>query len=117
MQQVVDQLFGLRKRSGLKQIGEFVEARVRLELLQGVEAFGASGQSPDKEGRAVNQLLVSFRRRGETASGKRRGGAQLALQAGIGSKRRDGEVPKLRPVAELRTEIGVNERAGDGAEK
>ena len=37
-------------------------------------------------------------------------------QVGICSKRRDAEVPKLRPVAELRTEIGVNERAGEGAD-
>ena len=34
----------------------------------------------------------------------------------IGSKRRDAEVAKTRPVAELRTESGVNERAGEGAE-
>src|ERR1035441_4695822 len=42
MQQVVDQFFRLRKRSGLKQIGEVVETRVRLELLQGVEASAAA---------------------------------------------------------------------------
>lgn len=42
---------------------------------------------------------------------------RLAVQTGIGRKRRAAEVPKSRPVAELRTETGVNERAGEGAEK
>ncbi len=41
----------------------------------------------------------------------------MALQAGLTSKRRDAEVPKTRPIAELRTERGVNGRAGEGAEK
>jgi len=67
--------------------------------------------------RAVNQFLVSLRRPGETAAGKRHRGARLAFQAGIGPKRRDMEVPRLRPVAELQTERDVNERAGEGAEK
>ena len=65
----------------------------------------------------VNELAYPDRRRGETAVGKRCRGARQALQAGIDPKRRDAEVPKLRPVAQLQTEISVNEWAGEGAEK
>ncbi len=74
--------------------------------------FGTSGLRLDNPRDGVNQLLVWGWRRGETAPGKRRRGAGLDVQAGIGSKRRDGEVPKTRPVAVLGTERGVNERAG-----
>jgi hypothetical protein len=74
--------------------------------------FGTSGLGLDNSRDGVNQLLVRGRRRGETASGKRRRGARLAVQMGIGSKRRDTEVPKTRPVAGLRTERDVYERAG-----
>lgn len=49
--------------------------------------------------------------------GKPNRGVRLALQAELGSKRRDAEVAKTRPVAELRTESGVNGRAREGAEK
>lgn len=73
--------------------------------------------SSDNHRRAVNQFLVSFRRRGETATSKRHRGPRLADQTGICSKRRDAEVPKLRPVAELQTERGVNGRAAEGAGK
>lgn len=44
------------------------------------------------------------------------GAHSLALQTGIASKRRDAEVLKSRPVAELQTEKRVNEWAGEGAE-
>ncbi|HXG47890.1 MAG TPA: hypothetical protein VNO52_09715, partial [Methylomirabilota bacterium] len=74
--------------------------------------FMSSGLRLDNPCDAVNQLLVPGQRRGETASGKRRQGARLARQARIGSKRRDAEVPKTRPVADLRAERGVNEWAG-----
>jgi hypothetical protein len=77
----------------------------------GTGGFGTSGLRLDNPRRAVNQLLVWGQRRGETASGKPRRGARLALQAGIGSKRRDAEVPKTRPVAGLRAERGVNGQA------
>lgn len=80
-------------------------------------SWKSSGLRSDNPRRAVNQFPIQVRRRGETASGKRHWGARLAFQAGIGSKRRDAEVPKTRPVADLRTERDVNERAGDGAEK
>ncbi len=73
---------------------------------RGDYGFGTCGLRSNNPRRAVNQLRVSFRRRGETASGKRHRGARLAIQAGIGTKRRDAGVPKLRPVAELRTERG-----------
>jgi len=64
--------------------------------------FGSSRLRSDNPRRAVNQFLVSVRRRGETASRKRRRGARLAIQAGLGSKRRVVEVPKPRPVGESR---------------
>jgi hypothetical protein len=74
--------------------------------------FGTSGLRLDNPRDGVNQLLVPAQRRGETASGKRRRGARMAVQAGLGSKRRDAEVRKTRPVAALRTERDVNGRAG-----
>ena len=70
--------------------------------------FEPCGLRSDNPRRAANQFLVWGQRRGETVSGKRGWGARLAVQAGIGSKRRDVEVPKMRPVAELGTERGVN---------
>lgn len=97
--------------------GDAASALASSSAEQVLSLFECSGLSPDNARRAVNQFLVSVRRRGETASGKRRRGARLALQAGIDWKRRDAEVPKTRPVAELRTERDVNERAGKGAEK
>lgn len=42
--------------------------------------------------------------------------ATAAVQAEIYWKRRDAEVPKMRPVAGLRTERGVNRRDGSGNE-
>lgn len=70
----------------------------------------------DNQPCAVNHDVVSIQRRGETVAGKPRRGARLAVQIGICRKRRDAEVPKLRPVAQLQTEISVNEWAGEGAE-
>ena len=62
--------------------------------------------SPDNLQRAANEILVSVRRRGETASGKRRRGARLASQAGLAPRRRDAEVVKSQPVARLGTVRG-----------
>ena len=35
---MIDQFFRIRKSSGLKQVGQVIETRVRLELFQRVEA-------------------------------------------------------------------------------
>jgi hypothetical protein len=75
-----------------------------LDRAQHVNHRSAVAERPDWSDnpcRAVNQFLVWGQRRGETVSGKRRRGARLALQAGVGSKRRDAEVPKTRPVARV----------------
>jgi hypothetical protein len=71
----------------------------------------------DNPCRAVNQFLVWGRRRGENGLRGTLRARRSARQAGQAAQTRDAEVPKTRPVAELRQKRGVNERAGTFAGK
>jgi hypothetical protein len=99
-------------RSKRRLVDGIDAAHCRVRSLYSRPGFGTYGLRLDNLRDGVNQLLVLVQRRGETASGKPRRGARMALQAGLGSKRRDAEVPKTRPVARLRAEKGINGRAG-----